>query len=270
MAKSQIVVEKQAVSLALMQELMTFNMTRTPGLHYEHDGQGRLTSVERCQCLPELPANTTAKLAWSGQVWSGLQPWTSWTFNNCGPTPDNSSFCGGGTRTRTRLHSLEDHIWREEREEVACPSCHDAQCFRPYTTLSSSDRMVKYSSARRSSGLCDYRLATGWYRFTFPGTANGDYARIPTHPPAKRYQGYGQTCGTTGTSWMKEILPVVGEPPKEVDMRFAWGGTDDLTSRRVSGTKVVSCLDGDDKEFFLYYLKPVRNCNDAYCATTEA
>ena len=122
-AKSQLVVEKQATSLALIQELMSFNMTRTPGLRYEHDGQGRLTSVERCQCLPELSANTTAKLAWSGQVWSGLQPWTSWTFNNCGPTPGNSSFCGGGTRTRTRLHSLEDHIWREEREEVACPSC---------------------------------------------------------------------------------------------------------------------------------------------------
>ena len=112
--------------------------------------------------------------------------------------------------------------------------------------------MVKYSSYGQYTNLCDDDLATGWYRFTFPGTANGDYARIPTHPPAKQYQSHGQTCGTSITAWMKEILPAVGDSPKEVVMRFAWSGTDDLTSRRVSGTKVVSCLDGDDKEFFLY------------------
>ena len=121
--KSQMVVEKQATSLALMQELMSFNMTRTPSLRYDHDGQGRLTSVERCQCLLELPANTTHNLVITRHEATLTTMWTSWTFNNCGPTSDNSSFCGGGTRTRTKLRSLDDHIWIDEMEEVACPPC---------------------------------------------------------------------------------------------------------------------------------------------------
>lgn len=120
----------------------------------------------------------------------------------------------------------------------------------------------------QSSVGCDEKLTPGWYRFFFPSKANGGYARIPSKPPAKEYKDPGQVCGTHGTAWMNETLPAVGEPPREVVMRFGWSGVDDRASFRVTGAKVVACKDHTAKTYFLYYLKPNKGCKIGFCALT--
>lgn len=148
----------------------------------------------------------------------------------------------------------------------------DAQCSISYSTMSESWRIIKYQTSNQGNSECDGKetFTAGWYRFIFPGQDNGDYARIPTKPPAKLYQNSGQACGTNRPAWMSESLPIVGEPPKEVVMRFAFRGVDDIVDYRVSGAKVVACVDHNDKTYFLYYLKPTFSCNIAYCATTKS
>jgi len=140
-------------------------------------------------------------------------------------------------------------------------SLQDAQCSSSYTNLSDSWRVVNYTeSATEDRNNCDNMWSgPGWFRFMFPGLANGDYARIPDKAPAMEYRGGGNTCGTYGTPWIWDSLPAVGEPPKDVLLRFSSGNAHDHP-------KVVACLDHLDKTYFLYYLYPTTGCNYAYCA----
>ena len=147
---------------------------------------------------------------------------------------------------------------------VDSPPVPDAQCSSAYTTLSDAWRVVNYTeTAQAEKSKCDNMwIGPGWFRFMFPGLANGDYARIPAEAPAMEFRGGGKTCGTYGTPWTWDTLPAVGEAPKEVVLRWSSSNIHDHP-------KVVACLDNLDKTYFLYYLYPVTSCNFAYCATTE-
>ena len=124
MTKYQGVVEKQSTSLALMRDLMSYTMERTPALRYDHSGEGHLISASACQCLPQPPENTTVILTASGHEDKWDPMWSEWTVTNCRPLSKNSiTYCGDGTKKRTRLVSMDDPIWNEEVEVVACLPC---------------------------------------------------------------------------------------------------------------------------------------------------
>eukprot|EP00092_Neocalanus_flemingeri_P006048 GFUD01006517.1.p1 GENE.GFUD01006517.1~~GFUD01006517.1.p1 ORF type:complete len:450 (-),score=94.93 GFUD01006517.1:111-1406(-) len=154
------------------------------------------------------------------------------------------------------------------------PIAGHPQCMMDYTTWTEDWRMVSYSTQRHAADHCDLAPASsintgftsGWHRFVF----NGVDARIPTHAPASQYyQGYGQTCGTYGASWMDGSLPSLGEPPKDVTIKFSGGGQAEYSTKFRKPAKVVACLDENYQTFYLYHLVQVYQCNLAYCATTE-
>eukprot|EP00092_Neocalanus_flemingeri_P059839 GFUD01071659.1.p1 GENE.GFUD01071659.1~~GFUD01071659.1.p1 ORF type:complete len:230 (-),score=36.21 GFUD01071659.1:111-746(-) len=151
------------------------------------------------------------------------------------------------------------------------PIAGHPQCMMDYTTWTEDWRMVRYSTQPQAANHCDQApasstksgLTSGWHRFVF----NGVHARIPTHPPPKQYQGSGKTCGTTAVSWMDGSLPSLGEPPKDVTMKFSYDKDEYDTNAR-KPAKVVACLDENYQNFYLYHLVPVTSCYYAYCATT--
>eukprot|EP00092_Neocalanus_flemingeri_P059837 GFUD01071657.1.p1 GENE.GFUD01071657.1~~GFUD01071657.1.p1 ORF type:complete len:342 (-),score=90.72 GFUD01071657.1:111-1082(-) len=154
------------------------------------------------------------------------------------------------------------------------PIAGHPQCMMDYTTWTEDWRMVRYSTQPQAANHCDQAPASsintgftsGWHRFVF----NGVDARIPTHAPASQYyQGYGQTCGTYGASWMDGSLPSLGEPPKDVTIKFSGGGQAEYSTKFRKPAKVVACLDENYQTFYLYHLVQVYQCNLAYCATTE-
>eukprot|EP00092_Neocalanus_flemingeri_P033813 GFUD01036767.1.p1 GENE.GFUD01036767.1~~GFUD01036767.1.p1 ORF type:complete len:346 (-),score=83.92 GFUD01036767.1:357-1304(-) len=153
------------------------------------------------------------------------------------------------------------------------PNAGHPQCKMDYTTWTEDWRMVKYSTQAQAANHCDQApasstktgLTSGWHRFVF----NGVHARIPTHAPASQYQGYGQICGTNGASWMDGSLPSLGEPPKDVTMKFSGDKKAEYDTSVRKPAKVVACLDENYQTFYLYHLVPVSGCHLAYCATTE-
>ena len=125
MTKCQGMVEKQSTSLAQMRDLMSYTMERTPALRYNHNDEDQLISATACQCLPQPPENiTTVFLEVSQNEGKWAPMWTEWTYTNCQPlSPNSTENCGDGTKKRTRLASLDELIWNEEEEEVACFPC---------------------------------------------------------------------------------------------------------------------------------------------------
>eukprot|EP00092_Neocalanus_flemingeri_P046929 GFUD01052980.1.p1 GENE.GFUD01052980.1~~GFUD01052980.1.p1 ORF type:complete len:341 (+),score=79.07 GFUD01052980.1:76-1023(+) len=152
------------------------------------------------------------------------------------------------------------------------PNAGHPQCKMDYTTWTEDWRMVKYSTQAQAATHCDqapassYKtgLTSGWHRFVF----NGVHARIPTHAPASQYRGYGQICGTNAASWMDGTLPSLGEPPKDVTIKFSGAGKAEYNTNTRKPAKVVACLDENYQTFYLYHLVQVASCNFAYCATT--
>eukprot|EP00092_Neocalanus_flemingeri_P059840 GFUD01071660.1.p1 GENE.GFUD01071660.1~~GFUD01071660.1.p1 ORF type:complete len:232 (-),score=37.79 GFUD01071660.1:17-658(-) len=154
------------------------------------------------------------------------------------------------------------------------PIAGHPQCMMDYTTWTEDWRMVRYSTQPQAANHCDQApasstksgLTSGWHRFVF----NGVHARIPTHAPASQYyQDWRQICGADGASWMDGSLPSLGEPPKDVTMKFSGDKKAEYSTSFRKPAKVVACLDENYQTFYLYQLVPVYQCDLAYCATTE-
>ena len=85
-------------------------------------------------------------------------------------------------------------------------------------------RRIVPGVAQSGSARCDTSRHTGfkegWYRFSFP---EAPFAKIPTTPPLLENRQYDmKSCGTHGVSWVDASYPSVGEPPKNVTIKFAW------------------------------------------------
>merc|ERR1719153_1471168 len=106
----------------------------------------------------------------------------------------------------------------------------DAQCTRSYTTLNETWRRIVPGVAQPAGGYhCDRSPARGshtgfkegWYRFSFP---EAPFAKIPTTPPLlENRQGDMKSCGTHRVAWVDASYPSVGEQPKDVTIKRAWG-----------------------------------------------
>jgi hypothetical protein len=126
--------------------------------------------------------------------------------------------------------------------------------------LGESWRQIRFGIAASGKTNCDKSLSEGWYRFVFP---DAPYASIPTTRPAIKFtQNDKKSCGTHAVSWLPENLPVIGDPPKDVDISFAWQSNDQY---RKKPAKVVAC-DDQGNTMYLWYLKPAPDCSLGYCA----
>ena len=141
----------------------------------------------------------------------------------------------------------------------------DIQCTRRYTTLKESWRRIFPGVAQSGSAHCDTSNSTGfkegWYRFSFP---EAPFAKIPTTPALlENRQLDMKSCGTHRIPWVDASYPSVGEPPKDVTIRWAWENTED--SYYPTQAKIVACHT-KGQTMYLYYLPAVTACSNAYCA----
>jgi len=138
----------------------------------------------------------------------------------------------------------------------------DPQCNEPYQVLDDEWRKVKYDINGQTPQYCDNSLASGWYEFQFDHYPS---AWIPLSPPAKEFQDDGRTCGTDASSWTPDSLPLLGDPPKDITINFAWDGDDEKWEL---GAKTVACLK-NGFQTYMYQLSAPTNCDLAYCAITS-
>merc|ERR1719370_2579085 len=146
----------------------------------------------------------------------------------------------------------------------------NAQCTRAYTTLNETWRRIVPGVAQPAGGYhCDRSPARGshtgfkegWYRFSFP---EAPFAKIPTTPPLEENrQNDMKSCGTHRVAWVDASYPSVGEQPKDVTIKWAWGSNEASTE---SSAKIVACSTTEGQTVYLYYLPEQTACHHAYCA----
>ena len=163
-----------------------------------------------------------------------------------------------GQKLRFIIYCLESKVFAE-----------DIQCTRSYTTLNETWRRIVPGVAQPADSYrCDNSGANerytgfseGWYRFSFP---EAPFAKIPTTPPlVENRQRDMKSCGTHRVAWVDGSYPTVGEQPKDVSIKWAWGDDESSTT---STAKIVAC-GSKSQTIYLYYLPKQTACYNAYCA----